>query len=203
MEEMKWYKAKLSRCTYFRHDEIIARLGGSLTKFQKLAYIACLISFSTEAYLIYNLAFLNFLPSYTCSNGVDPPFACTREMTCTPAFNHLVSETSKSGYTAHSPDTGILLHNWIQDMNLRCSDAWQIGLFGSIFFIGHVTGSTLLSEYGDTIGRIPMLRLGQGISAFAYLVIVMVTRNIYVIYGLMFVFGMLSCCRGNLGFIYG
>ena len=48
-----------------------------------------------------------------------------------------------------------------------------------------------------------MLRLGQGISSLAYFVIVLFTRNIFVVYALMFIFGMLSCCRGNLAFIYG
>lgn len=76
-------------------------------------------------------------------------------------------------------------------------------MFGSIFFIGHVIGSTLLSEYGDTIGRIPMLRFGQGISTLCYFIIVFFSRNVYVIYSLMFIFGMLSCCRSNLAFIYG
>lgn len=96
-----------------------------------------------------------------------------------------------------------MLHNWIEDLNLRCGQLWQIGLFGSIFFVGHVIGTTLLSEYGDTIGRIPMIRLGQGITLACYLAIVFFTRNILVIYMLIFIIGMLSCCRCNLAFIYG
>lgn len=88
-------------------------------------------------------------------------------------------------------------------MNLRCVELWQIGLFGSMFFIGHVTGSTLLSEYGDTIGRVPMIRLGQGLSFLSYAVITFITRDIRCVYCAMFIFGMLSCCRGNLSFIYG
>jgi MFS family permease len=76
-------------------------------------------------------------------------------------------------------------------------------MFGSIFFIGHVIGSTLLSEYGDTIGRIPMLRFGQGVSTLCYIMIVFCTKNVYVIYSLIFIFGLLSCCRSNLAFVYG
>ena len=76
-------------------------------------------------------------------------------------------------------------------------------MFGSLFFVGHVLGSTLLSEYGDTIGRVPMIRFGQGISALSYFAIVYLTRNIFVVYSLMFIFGFLSCCRSNLSFIYG
>jgi len=45
----------------------------------------------------------------------------------------------------------------MQDLDLRCAEKWQIGLFGSVFFIGNVIGSTLLSEYGDSIGRITLI----------------------------------------------
>ena len=96
-----------------------------------------------------------------------------------------------------------VLHNWIEDLGLRCGQLWQIGLFGSIFFVGHVIGTTLLSEYGDTVGRLPMIRLGQGITLACYMAIVFCTRSILVIYLLIFIIGMLSCCRCNLAFIYG
>ena len=52
------------------------------------------------------------------------------------------------------------LKNWVDDLDLRCAESWEVGLFGSIFFIGHVAGSTFLAGYGDTIGRIPMIKLG-------------------------------------------
>jgi len=61
----------------------------------------------------------------------------------------------------------------------------------------------LLSEYGDTIGRAPLIRIGQGITLISYVAIVFLTRNTLVIYFLIFIIGMLSCCRCNLAFIYG
>ena len=48
------------------HDEIIERTGGSGGRFQIISYVMCLILFSTEAFLIYNLAFLNLVPFYNC-----------------------------------------------------------------------------------------------------------------------------------------
>lgn len=48
-----------------------------------------------------------------------------------------------------------------------------------------------------------MIRLGQGTTLMCYVMIVFLTRNILLIYVLIFVIGMLSCCRCNLAFIYG
>ena len=75
-------------------------------------------------------------------------------------------------------------------------------MFGSIFFIGHVCGSYFLAEYGDTIGRILLMKIGQGSTLASYITIVYFTRSVPVIYALIFVFGMLSCWRLSLAYIY-
>ena len=95
------------------------------------------------------------------------------------------------------------MRNWIQDLGLRCAENWEIALFGSIFFVGHVIGNIFLAKYGDTIGRIPMIRLGQGITLASYLIIVYFTRSLTVIYALIFIIGLLSCWRLSLAYIYG
>lgn len=88
-------------------------------------------------------------------------------------------------------------------MDLRCSEKWTIGLFGSIYFSGYVLGTTFLARFGDTRGRAPLIRVGQGVTLACYVVIVFFTRNITVIYLLLFLMGILACCRSNLAFIYG
>ena len=149
-------------------------MGGSLAHFQRIAYVACLISFSTEAFLVYNLAYLNLQPKYKCVNSAKPEaFVCKREATCSANFNRLYDPTEAGMGSSPVPPPGgsgyffvdravnsTVLVNWVQDLNMRCADSWQVGMFGSLFFVGHVMGSTLLSEYGDTIGRIPMIRFG-------------------------------------------
>jgi MFS family permease len=79
----------------------------------------------------------------------------------------------------------------------------MIGLFGTIFFIGNVAGSFFLSKYGDTVGRIKLIRIGQSITIICYTTIIFFTTNLFVIYALIFVIGALSCWRLSLGFIYG
>jgi hypothetical protein len=86
---------------------------------------------------------------------------------------------------------------------LRCVENWKIGMFGSIFFVGHVLGSIFLAGFGDTIGRIQLMRVSQGISLISYIIITYFTRNLMVIYALLFLIGLLSCWRLSLSYIYG
>jgi len=82
-------------------------------------------------------------------------------------------------------------------------DKWKIGMFGSSYFVGNVIGSTMLAEYGDTIGRIPLIKVGQLITMICYALIVFLIRNTMVIYFLFFIIGLFSSWRLSLGFIYG
>lgn len=97
----------------------------------------------------------------------------------------------------------MVLKNWIDDLNLRCVDRWKIGLFGSSFFMGNVIGSSVLSSYGDTIGRIPLMRISQSVTMTAYVYIVYFTRDITIICSLLFLIGLLTAWRLSLGYIYG
>jgi MFS family permease len=95
------------------------------------------------------------------------------------------------------------LHNWIEDLHLRCVSNWEIGMFGSVFFLGNVMGGILLSSFGDTHGRIGLIRLSMGLSLLMYIVITYLTRDILVIYFGLFFIGFLSCWRLSLAYIYG
>jgi hypothetical protein len=47
-----------------------------------------LIFFSTEGFLIYNLAFLNLENHYLCYNELGVAHACKALETCKPKYNH-------------------------------------------------------------------------------------------------------------------
>lgn len=79
----------------------------------------------------------------------------------------------------------------------------MIGLFGSNFFIGCVLGNWLLASYGDTIGRISLISISQGITMVSYIVIVFGNRSLPVIYSCYFLTGLLTSWRLSLSFIYG
>lgn len=86
---------------------------------------------------------------------------------------------------------------------MTCASGWTIGLFGSYYFLGHVFGTVSLSRLGDTVGRIPMMRVGLTVNVVIFGLMLYVSRNIYFHYALMIAIGMLSCLRVNLAFIYG
>ena len=113
-------------------------MGGSITHFQRVVYVACLFSFSTEAFLVYNLAFLNLQPHYKCVTAgkeVGEPFTCKREATCSAEFNRLYDPGTSAGdpqppapgsgyFFVDTSGNATVLTNWVQDLNLRCADAW-------------------------------------------------------------------------------
>jgi hypothetical protein len=169
----------------------------------------CTILFMTEGFLMYNIAFLTLEPKYMCINGAGIKTECQRLDTCKFVYNEDFTEKLKA-----NPDqdfqngfyiepSSISLKNWMSDLNLRCVDKWFIGMFGTNFFVGQVTGAIMLSSYGDTIGRIFLIKFSQAVTLVSYIVIVFVTRDLMVIYMLLFLIGLLSSWRLSLGYIYG
>jgi len=108
----------------------------------------------------------------------------------------------KEGYYINW-ESPISLHNWVEDLNLRCSTGFQIGFFASSFFIGHVLGTTLLARYGDIIGRIKMIRIGITFTVAVYAAILIYTKVIVMNYAFLFILGFFSNVRINLGYLYG
>lgn len=86
---------------------------------------------------------------------------------------------------------------------MRCAPDWQIGFLGAAYFIGNVLGSSTISKYGDTIGRIKLLRIGFTLSVIFYSLLIYSIKHKLVVYLLMFLLGYLSCIRLNFSFIYG
>ena len=102
---------------------------------------------------------MNLVPYYNCYDAKGIVHECQQFETCLPEFNKDLSHASPpliSGFRTDDVKQTVL-KNWMEDLDLRCAEKWQIGLFGSIFFIGNVIGSSLLSEYGDSIGRITLI----------------------------------------------
>jgi hypothetical protein len=169
IKELHQLKRQMSNFKYMDHDDIIRKMGGSFSRFHILAYIMCLTLFSTEGFLIYNLSYLTLEPKYMCVNSEGVAAKCKRTDTCRPEFNNDFSKqfeadpssavNFRNGFYVHKDENNIVLENWMKDLDLRCAEKWKIGMFGSNFFIGNVIGSTILSSYGDTIGRIPLIKV--------------------------------------------
>lgn len=78
-EKLLAVKRQMSQYKYLKHDEII---DSASSKFQIVAFASCLIAFSMEGFLVYNLAYLNLLPIYNCFSEDGTSSVCHRQQTC-------------------------------------------------------------------------------------------------------------------------
>jgi MFS family permease len=133
-------------------------------------------SFIIDGFIIYSLAYLLLKPDYLCvENGIISK--CDIGKTCLSQFITR-SDGVSDGYLVDM-ESSTSLNNWIEYMDLRCAPGWVIGFFGSAYFIGVVTGTLLLSRYGDIVGRIRMLRLALSFTALIYGLIVFLAKSAY------------------------
>ena len=67
LQELTALKKIMGQTHYHKHDDLLRSLKGrTINKFQIFAFLNCLVAFSTEAFLIYNLSFLNLMPQFKC-----------------------------------------------------------------------------------------------------------------------------------------
>ena len=84
---------------------------------------------------------------------------------------------------------------------MECVDTSRIGIIGSLFFLGFVIGAGFLLRLADIHGRKPMLLLSLLGSLFFGIGYLFVT-NIYHIYILTFINGMVSSVRISVSYMY-
>ena len=168
------------------HDQILKQAGGSLSKFHAMAFVSLAIIAQTSDFLVLNMVYLLLFPTYNCidENGFETP--CKRVETCQ-SWNF--RETK-------------VINNWVNHFDLRCKSNYQIGMFCSIFFFGKVLGMITLSSYGDSIGRIRLLRFSQSATLACFITITFLIQDSKYLNIPIFVIGLLNSWRNNLGYIY-
>ncbi|CDW88264.1 organic cation [Stylonychia lemnae] len=200
-------KKPKSKFNVYTADQVFDRVG-SLNKFQLIAALMCVISYSFDGYTVYTIALLTLMPDFRCvKNGEESK--CTANITCQTTFNNFLKngenssiDPTQNGYYINW-DSQTSLHNWVEPLNLRCATQYQIGFFGSVFFMGLGIGTLTLAHLGDQYGRIRLLRIGLFLSLVAFGCIIFVQVSFYFTYVFLFFLGFLSPIRLNLSFIYG
>ena len=94
------------------------------------------------------------------------------------------------------------MHNMIEVLDLRCTESWRIGMLGSSFFVGAVLGNIFISGYGDSLGRIAVMRLGIIITTITYFLFLFMSKSLFLDYILLMLFGSMQCWRENVVFLY-
>ena len=93
------------------------------------------------------------------------------------------------------------ISNWITDMQLHCEPKWKIGLLGFLLFLGKLIGSIFINPLGDIWGRSITYRLSMTLSILSNLLLV-IAKDIYVLYISLFIFGFASSGRSAVGHIW-
>jgi MFS family permease len=86
-------------------------------------------------------------------------------------------------------------------LNLICISNFQLGLFGSLYFIGFVVGALTLLRLGDTLGRKPVLMF-TSISYMILFLLFYFANSLVFVYTLLFISGVLGIARGSLFYMY-
>jgi len=140
------------------------------------------------------------MPQYICVTSSEQ-FTCSSDQTCLPDFNQPSDGRSPGFYTDSASQFS--LSNWVDSLKLRCASGFEIGFFAATFFIGNVIGTSLLSKYADTHGRVTMLKYGYSLSTLLMALIIFQSNSKYTHYLYLFFLGVLSTIRTNCSYIYG
>ena len=80
------------------------------------------------------------------------------------------------------------LKNWITKLGLTCKSSFEIGFFGSCFFLGYISSCLIFPPLADKYGRKKFIIAVQIEQAICYLFYIFVPYQ-YVYYATIFVFG--------------
>ena len=86
--------------------------------------------------------------------------------------------------------SGRSIKNWINEMDLMCSQKYQIGLFGAFYFVG-IALSGIFLKFSDHYGRKIIIQTGCLVSCFAVFYLY-AFEDKYTRYSLLFMLGILS-----------
>lgn len=166
------------------------------------ASIILILGFFSGSWCGQSLQFLMLYPSYVCS--LDPTFATGVEP-CTPfgdkekGLEGFCDQPALHPRVDWSKDTS--LQNWIIDMNLACTSKAQIGLIGSMQFVGWMIASCFLPRLSDIYGR-KYIFIGSILLQLVSFIALFFSKSAEVTIGIMFFMGFSGVGRCSICFLY-
>ena len=112
------------------------------------------------------------MPQFQCAydDDLSTVFECSREDFCDKG-----QVASGISYTINW-DSVYSLHNWIEPLNLACASDFEIGLFGSLYFVGFAVGAFSVVRLGDVYGRKWVLVTALGVQTILFLLFIAVQQ---------------------------
>ena len=130
-----------------RIDQKFEEVGG-FGIFQFLASIALIFGINSQAWWMYNLAYLIEPPTYLCLiNGTwKSGDSCTIDDICQ-------KKPYITDYKIDFDQGSGSLHNWWEKLDLLCMPEWQTHFMGTAFFVGWCSTLLWLPRLSDKHGR--------------------------------------------------
>ena len=124
-------------------DDAIALTGG-FGRFQLIMSLICMGNYVRSAFFYYPLPYMELIPDYVCTSPDHTgPYKCKPKDFC-----------DKSNVNAQIDwDSDTSLHNWAEQLDLQCKSDSEIGLIGSMYFIGIIVSVMTLPRMSDLYGR--------------------------------------------------
>ena len=140
-----------------------------------------------NAWYFYAFPLMELMPTLSCHSPPEHPQAFAHRLMEEAELNS--SNISNAWYTcereescragvdyAYDDGDGSSVKNWVTNMDLICAEEYEIGLFGSLYFVGFTLGFIFLVPAIDSFGRRPMSILTHAVSALGMLINVSVRR---------------------------
>ena len=165
--------------------QALARVGDNGC-FQFQMALSLITTFTSTGFIIYSLGYLEKLPLFFCGEGAQP---CSQEEACL---------RNPHSYTTRYP---LDKTNLIRKLSLQCATGSQIGLIGTIYFIGLTLGSLFLPPLADRYGRKKFILL----SNLLHLVAVsglLLAQSLAALYIFFFILGLKSPAAQHLSYVY-
>ncbi|CDW90620.1 solute carrier family member 5 [Stylonychia lemnae] len=124
-------------------DQAFERLGG-FSYFQLWASSLFIWAFTTGGCLAFAFSMLEKPPKYLCFNKDGTTYECKADQTfCKdPSIKYKIDW-----------DDPTSLHNWVESLDLTCESASRIGMIGSMFFVGYMSGAFTLPRISICMSR--------------------------------------------------
>ena len=169
----------------------------SLGCYQYIALILIIGTINTGGYFFYGLAYYELIPKFKCMYEVDVPQDfwtpnCEASLTCNLEENKIAKFKVDS-----SKDFSY--DNLVIPYSLQCKSKNQIGLIGSMCFLGWATGCLILPKFADKNGRKQIFLASVFIQFFLWVGIIY-GSNLYILYILCVAFGVCIAGRYTVGY---
>ena len=175
-------------------DDVIRRTGG-FGRFQILTTLILTLSFTSGGYVIYCIPLLEYMPEdYFCRTSTTAPWEpCDHDAYCSAQYSH--SDLRRVDY-----DSPYSLHNWVEQLDIYCTNGFELGVLGAVYYLGYLIGNAIFVTPSDVYGRKWFVFAGCMLHSVAYLAMLF-SKSLYLNYFLVLMCGTASPMRSNICYV--